>query len=102
MLGDMAHIAEQKADGAKKRFAITDAGAAHLAEHAEQVAALFERLAQLASHQARTDGGPVRRAMGNLRAVLQNRLAANGVDAATLHDVAGILDEAAQKIERLA
>lgn len=102
MLDDMDLIAEHKAEGAKKSFAITEAGTAHLAEHADQVAALFERLAHLASHQARTDGGPIRRAMGNLRVALQNRVSAEGVDANTLHDVAAILDEAAQKIERLA
>lgn len=101
MLDDMELIAEHKAEGAKKQFAITEAGTAHLAEHAEQVEALFARLAHLASHQARTDGGPIRRAMGNLRVALQNRMGAEGVDSDTLHDVAAILDEAAQKIERL-
>ncbi|RYD96781.1 MAG: PadR family transcriptional regulator [Sphingomonadales bacterium] len=101
MLEDMDHIAEQKAEGAKKSFAIAEAGSVHLAEHAEQVAALFERLAHLASQQARTDGGPIRRAMGNLRVALQNRMSAENVEADTLHDVAAILDEAARKIERL-
>lgn len=101
MLDDMELIAEQKAEGAKKSFAITGAGSLHLADNAEQVEALFARLAQLASTQARTDGGPIRRAMGNLRAVLQNRMGAEDVDAETLHAVAAILDEAARKIERL-
>jgi DNA-binding PadR family transcriptional regulator len=101
LLDEMGLIEEQKADGAKKQFAITEAGKAELAEKAEEVAALFERLAALASMRERTDGAPIRRAMGNLRAVLQNRLTAEGVDADTLHDVAEILDEAARKIERL-
>jgi len=43
----------------------------------------------------------VRRAMGNLRTVLQNRLVQPDVDADTLHQVSAIIDEAAQKIERL-
>jgi DNA-binding PadR family transcriptional regulator len=101
MLEDMGLIEEQKTEGAKKQFAITAAGTAHLAERAEEVEALFARLSELASMRERTDGAPIRRAMGNLRAVLQNRLTAEGVDADTLHDVAAILDEAAQKIERL-
>jgi DNA-binding PadR family transcriptional regulator len=101
MLEDMGLIEEQKTEGAKKQFAITAAGTAHLAERAEEVEALFARLGELASMRERTDGAPIRRAMGNLRAVLQNRLTAEGVDADTLHDVAAILDEAAQKIERL-
>ncbi len=101
MLDDMELIEEQKSEGARKQFAITEAGAAHLAERAEEVEALFERLSQLGEARARHSGGPIRRAMGNLRAVLQDRLSAEGVDADTLHDVAAILDEAARKIERL-
>ncbi len=101
MLDDMGLIEENKSEGAKKQFAITEAGTAHLAERAEEVEALFERLTQLAGVRARADGGPVRRAMGNLRAVLQERLAAETVDTDMLHNVAEILDEAARKIERL-
>ena len=101
MLDDMGLIEESKSEGAKKQFAITEAGTAHLAERAEEVEALFERLTQLAGMRARADGGPVRRAMGNLRTVLQERLATEGVDPDMLHNVAEILDEAARKIERL-
>ncbi|WP_404333583.1 PadR family transcriptional regulator [Sphingomonas sp. MMS12-HWE2-04] len=101
LLDDMELIEEQKSEGAKKQFAVTAAGTAHLAENAELVEALFARLAQLGEAQSRHSGGPIRRAMGNLRAVLQDRLHAEGVEAETLHDVAAILDEAARKIERL-
>ena len=101
MLEDMGLIEERKTEGSKKQFAITVAGSAHLTERTDEVEALFARLAQLASMREQTDGAPIRRAMGNLRAVLQNRLTAEGVDSDTLHDVAAILDEAAQKIERL-
>jgi DNA-binding PadR family transcriptional regulator len=101
LLADMDLIEETNAGFNKKQFAITDAGTAHLAERAEEVEALFERLTQLAGVRARADGGPVRRAMGNLRAVLQERLAAETVDTDMLHNVAEILDEAARKIERL-
>jgi DNA-binding PadR family transcriptional regulator len=101
MLDDMGLIEESKSEGAKKQFAITEAGTAHLAERAEEVAALFERLQMLGQERERTNGGPIRRAMGNLRAVLQERLSSEGVSAETLHDVAEILDEAARKIERL-
>ena len=48
-----------------------------------------------------TDGAPIRRAMGNLRQVLQHRLMREDVNDDTLHEVAALLDEAAQKIERL-
>ncbi len=101
MLADMELIQETSSEGAKKQFAITAEGTAHLAERAEQVEALFERLSELGSQRARASGGPIRRAMGNLRAVLQERLSDEGVEADTLHAVAEILDEAARKIERL-
>lgn len=101
MLDDMGMIEEQKADGAKKQFAITDAGQALLAERAAEVDALFARLDAVGAERQRTDGGPVRRAMGNLRQVLQQRLGAEDVAGETLHEVAALLDEVAQKIERL-
>lgn len=101
MLEDMGLIEEQKAEGTKKQFAITVAGQAHLTEREEEVEALFARLAELGSERARTSGGPIRRAMGNLRAVLQERLGGSEVDADRLHEIAAIIDEAAQRIERL-
>jgi DNA-binding PadR family transcriptional regulator len=101
LLEDMGLIAEAKAEGAKKQFAITEAGTAELDTKADTVIALFARLSDIGTQRAKTDGAPIRRAMGNLRAVLQNRLSGDDVTADTLHDVAAILDEAAQKIERL-
>ena len=100
MLDEMGLIAEQQSEGAKKQYAITPEGSAHLAEHAAEVAELFARLEQLGEQRERTSAGPVRRAMFNLKIALKERLA--GDDASdTLHDVAEILDEAARKIERL-
>lgn len=100
MLADMGQVEEQQAGGARKIFAITEAGQAHLAEHASEVEVLMARLAELGSIRARMRGGPVKRAMMNLRTVLQQCLGEEA-DADTMHAVAGIIDEAAQKIERL-
>jgi DNA-binding PadR family transcriptional regulator len=101
LLQDMGHIEEATSGGTRKQFAVTAEGAAHLAEKRQEVEALFARLSELASARQRTDGGPIRRAMGNLRAVLMYRLDRENVEAETVHAVAAILDEAAQKIERL-
>lgn len=101
LLADMGHVDEAKGDGARKLFAITAEGTAHLAEKAIEVEALLARLAELAARREKTEGGPVRRAMMNLRQVLQQRLTADEVSPDTLHEVAAILDAAAQKIERL-
>ena len=48
-------------------------------------------------HQRRADHAGT----GNLRAVLQQRLSATEIGSDTLHEVAALIDEAAQKIERL-
>jgi len=97
----MGLIEERQAEGSKKLFAVTAAGTAHLEENAELVTALMARLAEVGAERARGDNSSVRRAMMNLRAVLMNRLAAGDVDAETLHAAVALIDEAAQKIERL-
>jgi hypothetical protein len=101
LLDEMGHIAETKSEGARKAFAITSDGTAHLVERQTEVDALFARLAELANVQERTDAPPIRRAMENLRAVLIHRLGRDGVQKQTIHDAVALLDEAAQKIERL-
>jgi DNA-binding PadR family transcriptional regulator len=102
MLQEMGQIEEAPSStGARKAFGVTPEGSEHLAARKQEVDALFARLAELASVQQRTDGGPVRRAMQNLRMVLINRLERGEAKSETLHDMAAILDEAAQKIERL-
>jgi len=101
MLEDMGLIEEQKAEGAKKLYAITNAGQAHLTEREEEVEALFARLTEIGSRRSRTSGGPIMRAMGNLKSVLQQRLGAGEIDSDMIHKVAAVIDEAVQKIERL-
>jgi DNA-binding PadR family transcriptional regulator len=100
MLGEMGFIEEQLAEGARKLFAITAEGTAHLEQHAEEVVALFAKLDALGQERERVDAVPVRRAMHNLRSVLQHRLG-EGFDKDKLHEVVALIDEAASKIERL-
>jgi DNA-binding PadR family transcriptional regulator len=108
LLADMDLIAEQPGEGAKKVFAITPAGEAHLAERAEEVAALMDRLKALGSMSERSNRGPVQRAVGNLRQVIHQKLHDDAVDGGapapdreTSHAIADILDDAARRIERL-
>jgi DNA-binding PadR family transcriptional regulator len=101
LLADMGLIEEAKAEGARKLFAITRAGTVHLTERTDEVDAAMAKLAEMGASRERTDGAPIRRAMGNLREVLQHRLTRDDVTAETLHEVAALLDEAAQKIERM-
>ena len=101
LLGDMGLIEAADSDGAKKLFAITDGGQAELAANKDVVERLIARLTEVGEERQRTDSASVRRAMGNLRAVLMTRLGDRDLDEATLHDIVGLIDEAAQKIERL-
>lgn len=101
LLDDMGLIEEQQSEGAKKQFAATEAGRVHLAERAEEVAALIARLTELGTERTRTESASVRRAMGNLRHVLMHQLRAGDVPTDKLHAIVALIDEAAQKIERL-
>jgi DNA-binding PadR family transcriptional regulator len=100
MLSDMGLIEEQSAEGARKQFAITPEGTTHLAEHDAEVTAMLARLDALGAMRERTDAVPIRRALHNLRSVLQSRLG-EGLDKDRMHDAAALIDEAARKIERL-
>lgn len=101
MLDEMGMIAEQRTDDSRKRFAITPEGAMHLEENRETVEALMARLTGMGERRERTDGAPIRRAMGNLKVALEHRLSKGEFSEDTLHDVAALIDEVAQKIERL-
>ena len=101
LLEDMGLIEEKKGKSARKLFAATAEGEAHLAEKAEEIAALFERLEGVGSDQRKAGGAPIKRAVGNLLSALWHRATRDDMDEARLHEIAAILDEAAQKIERL-
>ncbi|HSB96019.1 MAG TPA: PadR family transcriptional regulator [Spongiibacteraceae bacterium] len=101
LLQDLSHIEGAESAGSRKAFTVTPEGTAELAAKAEKVAELFARLAALAAAREQTDRGPIRRAMENLGTVLRQRLGHGNVEKDTLHAIAAILDEAAQRIERL-
>jgi DNA-binding PadR family transcriptional regulator len=101
MLDAMGLIEAADSAGAKKKFAITDAGIAELDANRESAERLIARLTEIGEERQRTDSASVRRAMGNLKAVLMNRLGERDLEEATLHDIVALIDEAAQKIERL-
>lgn len=101
LLDDMGLVEAQQSEGAKKLFAITEAGTAELEANKESAARLIARLVDIGEERQRTDSASVRRAMGNLKAVLMNRLGEHDLEDATLHDIVALIDEAAQKIERL-
>jgi DNA-binding PadR family transcriptional regulator len=100
LLSEMGLIDEQLAEGARKQFAVTPEGTAHLAEHEAEVVAMLARLDALGAMRERTDAVPIRRAMHNLRSVLMSRLG-DGLDKERMLEATALIDEAARKIERL-
>lgn len=101
LLSETGHLSSEEAGDGRKRFTITDMGTADLAENDAQVTALLRRLSHFGERHQRTDAKPVRRAMGNLKVALQDRLSRDDTSNETLLQAAALIDEAAQKIERL-
>ena len=101
LLQDMGHIEEAPGEGARKPFQATEEGRAHLAEKEDEVEALFDRLSDLAPRGENTAGPAIGRAVKNLMTALGHRLKAEGFDEDLFLEIAAILDEAAQKIERV-
>ena len=100
LLEETGLIEQQASEGAKKRFAVTEAGAMHLEENRPRVEALMARLSEVGANRERTESAPIRRAMGNLRQALQDRLGRGDLSPDALHDMAALIDEVAQKVER--
>ena len=101
LLQDMGLIEEAAGEGARKPFQATDEGRKHLDERSDEVEALFERLSDLAPDERPTAGPAIGRAVKNLMTALSHRVGRDGLDEELLHEIAAILDEAAQRIERI-
>ena len=101
LLQDMGLIDEAAGEGARKPFQITEAGRTHLEENADDTDELMERLRDLAPGEEPTAGTAIGRAVKNLMTALKHRIGREGLDDDLLHEIAAILDEAAQRIERI-
>lgn len=101
MLEDMGFIAEKKSKDAKKVFEATADGRAHLDENEDEVEELIGRLEGHGQSRRRGERPEIGRAIGNLMTALRNRIAHDGWNERLLNEVIDILDEAAQRIERV-
>ena len=101
LLQDMGLIEEAPGEGPRKPFQVTDEGRAHLDEKADEVEALFDRLEELAPKESHHGGATIGRGIQNLMAAVRNRVSRVGWDEDLTHEITAILDEAAQRIERL-
>ena len=100
MLEEMGRIEAQASEGPKRAFALTEAGRAHLAENHDQAEAALGRLDAVKAESGRAEAGPVWRAMQNLKAVVEQRLAGE-TQKETMFAAADLIDQAARAIERL-
>ncbi len=100
MLEDMGLIAEKKSKDSKKVYEATDEGRLHLDENSDEVDELIERL-EAHGQRRRGQRPEIGRAIGNLMTALRNRIAHEGWNDQLLDEVIDILDEAAQRIERV-
>ena len=101
LLQDMGLIEEAAGEGPRKPFQVTDEGRSHLEEREDEVEALFDRLRDLAPSASQSAGPAIGRAVKNLMTALSHRIGRDGLDEELLHEIAAILDEAAQRIERV-
>ena len=101
LLQDMGLIDEAPGEGPRKSFQVTDDGRAHLDERSDEIDALFDRLHDLKPRGENMAGPAIGRAVKNLMTALGHRLKAEGFDEELFLEVAAILDDAAQKIERV-
>ncbi len=92
-------LAAAEADGAKKLYAITDAGRAALEAEKPMVDALFQRMAATSADRSAYVPRFVR-AMENLKTAIRLKLSSGGLDETTIDAIADAIDEAARKVER--
>ncbi|MEX6506557.1 PadR family transcriptional regulator [Jiella sp. M17.18] len=85
--------------GAKKRYSLTHEGRAELDAHAAEVQAVRDRLEAARARFGDAPAPEVMRAMHNVRAALQVRLAKGDVTPETVRAITTALDRAASEIE---
>jgi DNA-binding PadR family transcriptional regulator len=101
MLEEMGLIEEAAGEGGRKPYEITGAGKAHLEENGEEADELIRRLKALSPSYNPEGGSPIWRAMRNLGVAIRHRVQHGEITEETKFELAALIDELAQKIERL-
>jgi len=89
-----------EAHGPKKLYRLTDEGRAEVDNHAADIRAAKARLSEANARFGGVPAPELMRAMNNLRAALQVRLAKGGLSIEALNAITAALDRAAGEIER--
>ncbi|ALB61456.1 Transcriptional regulator, PadR family [Cronobacter condimenti 1330] len=94
-------IAQHEEDTGRKKIAITDAGRAWLEENRETLTHIHARMrARAIGHQLRKDP-QMKRALDNMKAVLDLKVNQAQISPETLKQIIGIIDQAALDISQL-
>lgn len=88
-------------DGPKKSYAVSAKGLAHLEENAALIQVIFERIALLKAEAGHQPPPELIRAMQNLRAALQVRLARGALTRDEIERLTAVIDSAATDVERV-
>ncbi len=100
LLEDMGYVRQQPdADGAKKLYAVTTEGQAHLTEQKDAVEAIFARMGEVAAANRGRSAPQILRAMQNLNTALRYRLGRGPLSDTQVQAVAAALDAAARAVE---
>lgn len=100
-LVDMGWATVQDGEGGRKQYTVTPQGLAQVANQGAELAGMKERLRQGKALMAARRSPDIERAMGNLKAVLQQRFADGRVSAELTRRIATVIDEAASAIQQL-
>ena len=100
-LQEQQFISLSEEETGRKKIVITDAGTAWLEEHSEHLGHIHARVkARIIGHELRKNP-EMKRALENLKAVLDLKVNQAPVEQATLKKIIGILDQAALDISQL-
>ena len=99
-LEEVGHATVAASDGARKQYAITDAGRTFLAANRAAVDAVFARLNPAGTGRPAGVPPQIVRGMENLKLALRLRLSRGDLTPAQAEVIAAALDEAAKSVER--
>ena len=101
LLEETGQIEVAAADGAKKLYAITEAGRATLADNRAQVEAMMARMTEAGAARSGERDPRLVRAIENMRLALRLKLEGGGLDDTRIAALVALLDETASRIETL-
>jgi DNA-binding PadR family transcriptional regulator len=100
LLEDLGLVVVVQTEGAKKAYGITEEGAKALEENGPIVDAIFQRIEAVAERAGSGPAPQIIRAMENMRTALRLKLEQGRLNDTQVSEIARILDDAAQTIEK--